>query len=351
VTYLRSQHPRFAFLIHPRDLQDLYKWRGSKLLRDYSTTEEDFLSKATSLGPVVVGEILFGLDAGHGELLGVARLPDQILGSRGGEAIAAGVRLAAERGAPVVGLGALTAPRTGAGLTLLPTLPRGLTLTTGNAYTAAVARANVVEAVTALSVSRVARVAILGATGSVGVPASHLLVQAGLDVTLIGRTLSRLRASLGDLGRDARFSDTLADLRGVDIVLALTSSSSARLSADLLSPGSMVIDVAQPANVPESDYGAFRARQVRVVAGGLVRIPRYGSTYDFSLADPTTTFACLAETYLMAREGIREHSVGPIATETALRMERIAQRHGVRPATLQVPLDPRSGSREKAGRT
>jgi hypothetical protein len=49
---------------------------------------------------------------------------------------------------------------------------------------------------------------------------------------------------------------------------------------------------------------------------------------------PGATFACLAETYLMAREGMREHSVGAPAPEFALRLEQVAARHGVRPARL-----------------
>ena len=335
--YLRSEPPWFAFLIHPRDIEDLYRWKGSKLLRDYSSGDEDFLRKATTLEPTVIGEVLFGFGGPRGELVGVMRMPDQVLGPGGQRAVEEAVKLAADRGAKVVGLGALTAPATGAGRTLMRRLPAGLTVTTGNAYTAAVASRNVLAAAEALGLSRPARVAVLGATGSVGMPTSRLLVQAGFEVTLIGRTLGRLRATLGDLAGHAAFSESLADLKGADIVLILTSASSARVSVEHVTSGTIIIDVSQPMNIPEGMYPAFRERGVLVTPGGLVRIPGYRSTYDFALRDPNATFACLAETYLMAREGVRQHSVGPIPLETVQRMVRLAERNGVVPSPLELP--------------
>lgn len=39
-------------------------------------------------------------------------------------------------------------------------------------------------------------------------------------------------------------------------------------------------------------------------------IPGFHSTYDFNLPNSEATVACLAETYLFVRDGIRELSVG-----------------------------------------
>jgi hypothetical protein len=68
----------------------------------------------------------------------------------------------------------------------------------------------------------------------------------------------------------------------------------------------------------------------------LVRIPRYACSQEFFLPDPRDTFACLAETYLFAREGLREHSVGTPSIELAHRLERAARKHGVTPRPLGV---------------
>lgn len=332
--YLRSEPPWFAFLTHMRDIRDLHRWKGSRLLRQYSDSDDEFLAKVTMLESTVIGEVLFGVGGPRGEMIGIFRMPHKIMGSGGREAIEDALRLAAARGTPVVGLGGLTAPATAAGRSLLRTLPSGVTLTTGNAYTAAVSRHNVVSAVASLALDRPAHVVVLGATGSVGVPASHLLVREGFDVTVIGRNYGRIRATLGDLAGEATFADGLGPLHKADVVLVLTSEAGALLTPGDIRPGAIVIDVTQPVNIPESAYPEFRAAGVRVHPGGLVKIRGYHSTYDFAPPIQGTTFACLAETYLMAREGIRDHSVGAPRPELALRMEQIAARHGVTPAVL-----------------
>jgi fatty aldehyde-generating acyl-ACP reductase len=66
-----------------------------------------------------------------------------------------------------------------------------------------------------------------------------------------------------------------------------------------------------------------------VLEGGLVRIPAYRSTYDMGTPSRLDTFACLAETYLFARQGIRGHSVGRPSVELAEAMDRAAQLHGI----------------------
>ncbi|HEX8347314.1 MAG TPA: hypothetical protein VF657_21635 [Actinoplanes sp.] len=333
--YIRNEPPWFAFLIHPRAIDDLFSWKGSRLLREYSDSDDEFVAKATTLEATISGEVLFGFGGMRGELIGVMRLPHQLMAPGGREAVAEAVALAVDRGAKVIGLGALTAPATAAGKGVVKQLPSGVALTTGNAYTAAVSRHNVVTAAASLGLSRPAHVAVVGATGSVGVPASHLLVREGFDVTVIGRNLGRVRATLGDLDGEAVFADSLDPVQKADVVLVLTSETSALLRPSDVRPGTIIVDVTQPQNISAATEAQFAEHGVRVLPGGLVHIDKYRSTYDFALPIRGATFACLAETYLRAREGLREHSVGAPRPEVALHMEQIARRHGVRP----VPLD------------
>ena len=345
--YIRNEPPWFAFLIHPRDIKDLFRWKGSRLLRQYSDSDEEFVAKATSMEATVSAELLFGFGSMRGELIGVMRMPHQVMAPGGREAVAEAVALAVDRGAKVIGLGALTAPATAAGKGVVRQIPDGVALTTGNAYTAAVSRHNVVAAAASLGLSRPSHVAVVGATGSVGVPASHLLVREGFDVTVIGRNLGRVRATLGDLDGDAVFADSLDPLQKADVVLVLTSEAGALLRPADVRPGTIIIDVTQPQNISPAAEAEFSERGVRVLPGGLVHIAKYSSTYDFALPIEGATFACLAETYLRAREGLREHSVGAPPPEVALHMEQIAQRHGVRPALLdfESPLNQKGGRR------
>jgi fatty aldehyde-generating acyl-ACP reductase len=331
VPYLTGQPPWFAFLLHPRDERDLFVWRGSSIIRQYSESDEESIERMLSIPPVVFGEVRFGFDVVRGELIIVPCLPREMLRRRGQGLVARAVELAAARGAPVVGLGALTSPATRGGVTLLPTLPPGLTLTTGSALTAVMARRNVAEAAQATGAGRVA---VVGCTGAVGTPATRLLAEAGYDLILLGRSVARVEQAVPELVGRATVSAHLSLVAQAGIVLVLTSDRAARLEPEMLRPGTVVIDFAQPPNIEPTRYPEFARREVVAVQGGLVRIPGYSCSWDLRMPDPRDTFACLAETYLFAREGIREHSVGPPSVELARLLDRAAERHGVRPRPL-----------------
>jgi fatty aldehyde-generating acyl-ACP reductase len=334
MTYLTSQAPWFVFLIHARDVQDLFQVRGSTLIAEHSVDEDEFRDKMCTMPPTVLGQVTFGLGPVTGELIGVVRMPGQLLRPDGRRSISEAVHVAATRGAKVIGLGALTAPATRGGLTLVPELPKGVTLTTGNAFTAAIACANVAEAAQATGLGDAATVAVVGCHGSVGTAASRLLAARGTDLLLIGRTVTRVERELPDLVTRARVSAELRDLVNADIVLLLTSDPSAKLVPGLVRPGTVVIDLAHPVNIEPAQYQDFLNRGVAVAQGGLVEIPGYRSEVDFRLPSRRAALACLAETYLFAREGIREHSVGPASAELAAELALLATAYGIRPWPL-----------------
>lgn len=329
--------PWFAFIVHPRNLPELIAMPGASLVYDHSESDEEFIEKALGNPPVVLADVVFPGSAVRGELIGIGFLPDAMLSTDANRAVAEAVGLAADRGAPVIGLGALTAPATAGGRALLGRLPRGVTLTNGNGLTAATVRDNVAEAIAHLGLGRPARVALLGATGSVGAALARLLADEDLELILLGSSVGRLERTLGDLLDAGHHADSdLGCLAEADVVVILTNAANAKLTPDLVKPGAIVIDVAQPANVDAADLPGFLAREVSVVAGGVVTIPNYSCRQDFGLSGPTQTFACLAETYVLAREGLREHSTGTPSTEYALTVERAARRHGVEVVPLAL---------------
>ncbi|TMK37794.1 MAG: hypothetical protein E6G66_19305 [Actinobacteria bacterium] len=220
--YLSAQPPAFVFLTHLRDDDDLHRIGASSFLRRYSDGEDDFRRKMCSLPPLVAGEISFGFGPVRGEVVVVMRMPDELLAGSGGRSVIEGLEVALARGAPVIGLGALIAPATAGGARLLRHLPDGVTLTNTNAYTAVVVRANVHEAAAALGLGPRAQVAVIGCTGSVGVPASRLLAADGFRLVLVGRTVERVRRHLGDLEGGARVAAGLDSAQGSDVVVLLT---------------------------------------------------------------------------------------------------------------------------------
>ena len=271
-----STAPWFAFIVHPRNLPELIAMPGASLVYDHSESNEEFIAKALGNPPVVLADVVFSGSAVRGELIGIGFLPDAMLSTDANRAVAEAVGLAADRGAPVIGLGALTAPATAGGRALLGRLPRGVTLTNGNGLTAATVRDNVAEAIAHLGIGRAARVALLGATGSVGAALARLLADEDLELILLGSSVGRLERTLGDLLAAGHRADSdLGSLGEADVVVILTNAATAKVTPDLVKPGAIVIDVAQPANVDAADLPGFLAREVSVVAGGVVSIPNY----------------------------------------------------------------------------
>jgi predicted amino acid dehydrogenase len=336
MAFLRTDPPAFIFFIHPRDVADLYNAPGASLIREHSATEEEFRDKMLTMPPTVTGEVTFGFAPIRGETLVVFRMPEQIMYSDGRAQIEDAVRVALARGARVIGLGALTAPATRGGQTLLPLLPRGVTLTTGNAYTAAVARRNVDDVSHALGLGTDATVAVVGCTGSVGVCAARLLDRRGYRLTLVGRSVTRVRKELPDLLERATVSGSIDDVRDCDIVLLLTGDPAAHIPPTLPKSGSVVLDLAHPVNVQQSLYSRFAERGVQVLQGGLVRIPGYHCAQEMRLPDRRCALACLTETYLFAKAGITAHSVGQATVSTALMLEDVAAQFGVAPWPLNL---------------
>jgi fatty aldehyde-generating acyl-ACP reductase len=324
--------PSFAFILHPRDETDAFRARRFSLLREVSVDDADFLARVMSLEPTVVGEVTVGFSPFRGELMCIACWPQEVLTERGRREIERAVDACVERGNLVLGLGALTAPATAGGSRLVDRVPPGVTITNGNAYTAAVLAENVLEAGERTELSR-PRVAVVGCTGSVGGAVSRLLAAHGFDLVLVGRTATKAKRALGDLAPVARFSGEPADAGSADVVLLLTSAPSARLPERSLREAAVLIDAAEPPNVREEEVRAWRGR-IAYARGGRALIPGHRCTYDFGLDGPEETFACLAETYLLLREGIRDHSVGSPSTDDAERLARVARRHGVSAAPL-----------------
>ncbi len=330
--YLTNDPVWFSFLVHPRDMADLYRCRESAFLLDRSESEEDFLQQLAYHPPTVIGEVTFSGSAVRGEIIAVGFLPKDMFTTLANQKIVEALELARQRGAKTVGLGGLTSSATVGGKSLLP-YADGITLTNGNAYTAATVASQVTEAADILGLHRPIKIGILGCTGSVGIPATRLLAEAGFELILVGRNEIRVRNLFGDLPGSTLSGDP-STLREADIVVLLTSGGEAGLRESDISDSTIVLDFAQPANLSGEFHKAVQGRNITVMEGGLVTIPGYRNTVDWGLNHPESTFACLAETVLFAREGLRSHSVGRPSLDFVRRIERVAKRHGVSPLSI-----------------
>ncbi|MCH6544810.1 MAG: hypothetical protein IH796_02295 [Deltaproteobacteria bacterium] len=330
--YLTHDPVWFSFLVHPRDMADLYRCRESAFLLDRSQSEEDFLQQLAHHPPTVIGEVTFSGSAVRGEIIAVGFLPKDMFSTLASRKIIEALELARQRGAKTVGLGGLTSSATIGGKSLLP-YADGISLTNGNAYTASTVANQVNEAAQILGLRRPIKVGILGCTGSVGIPATRLLAEAEFELILVGRNEIRVQNLFGDLHGSILAGDP-STLRKADIVVLLTSGGEAGLRESDISDSTIVLDFAQPANLSGEFHKAVQGRNITVMEGGLVTIPGYRNTVDWGLKYPESTFACLAETVLFSREGLRNHSVGRPSLEFVRRIERVAKRHGVSPLPI-----------------
>ncbi len=339
---------RFAFLVHPRadvgaDMARLWRPLGRVPARAW-----EWGLRNLPVPPIVLGSVhrrdaeaddpagwIIVVPIGARQLLTEDRR--WVLGR-----IEHAVDRAQALGAEVVGLGALTAPVTGGGRLLRER--DGLTLTTGNAFTAHVT----LEALRRLlPAAPGAHVAVIGATGSVGSCVVRLLADdplfaetPGSRLTLVARGARRLEELAADVGARSphthvQTATSMDAVRNADLVLVLTSAADAVLTSDHLKPGAVVLDDTQPRNT--DPRLRVERPDVTVIDGGVAAIPGIDVRGDIGLPRGLA-YACLCETMLMAFEGHTDRAVGQASVEHAMRMRDAARRHSHLGFTLADPL-------------
>jgi predicted amino acid dehydrogenase len=245
-------------------------------------------------------------------------------------------RLAEKLGAQILGLGAYTSVGDG-GLTVAQALD--VPVTTGGSYTAALAVRPLLEAGRRAGVAPwEAVVAVVGATGAIGSVCARLLAPQVGSLILVGRQperLERVRQQAAQLTtRAVQTATDLNELRRADLVLSATSAGQSLIRSEHLKVGAVVCDVARPRDVAASV--SQERGDVLVLDGGLAETPgQVDFGFDYGLP-PGLTFGCMAETIALALEGrFEDYTLGrDIEVERVQEIERIAGRHGLRPAGL-----------------
>lgn len=329
-----QQPPSFSFIIHPRTFEDYFRWEIGKYIFRQTTSDEEFLRLMRSANPAVVGSLCFKKTKIWGELITVPLLPTEIHSSKGLKLIKKATTMAIESGVSVIGLGGLISPASGAGAKILHLLPENVTLTTGNAFTAGVIEENIKEASRYLGLKKLPVISIIGCTGSVGAPLSRILAKQGYPLILIGRTEKRVRTLFKDLAGTVKCTGAIETINEGDITIVLSNDPSAKIDQSFAKPGSLIIDCTEPKNITEETKVILEARGVSVLDGGLVNIPDSKCSFDFGFTKSTGVFACLAETYLFAVEGIKNHSIGRASPELTKKIKQAALRMGITPCAL-----------------
>ena len=241
-------------------------------------------------------------------------------------------KLAEALGAGIIGLGAFTSIVGDGGVTIAKHLD--IAVTTGNSYTTATAVEGGLDAARCMGINvERAKVAVVGATGSIGKTCAQMLAPQCAEIALIGRDLTRLEAVSDELtGACVRlYDDVHLGLRDADLILTVTSARDAVIEPEDLKPGSVVCDVARPRDV--SARVVKERDDVLVIEGGVVAVPGPDADFHFQFGfPPKTAYACMSETIMLALDGRYESfTLGKdVSIAQAEETTRLAQKHGFR---------------------
>ncbi len=323
----------FAFLVHPRNINDVY--RKYPFAKYFPNKIVEFFLKL--FWPVILSEItgLFSQKNGkpvRGWLITIPLTAEQMLKDRklAEKRIIQAAKLAEKIGVKLMGLGALTSSVTRGGLDLIGNVE--LFITAGSSLTAAIALEDID---TILRDKRLdiqqASIAIIGATGSIGQAVVKCLASKHFkNLILIGRTPDHLKAledkiKIQNPTVNLTISTEITKIRSADIVIVATASAEVLIKSEYLKQKAVIYDVSQPQNVSPDIFD--KRPDISVIDGGLVATPNIN--YHFNFGCPKeTAFACLAETILLAAEEKYEnYSIGKVDLQKAQEISNIAKKY------------------------
>jgi len=162
---------------------------------------------------------------------------------------------------------------------------------------------------------------------------AQILARECRFLTLVGRQIDKLEGVaekiLRDTGLSVRITSNVSSaLKRADVVITVTSSVDSIINAEDLKPGAVVCDVARPRDV--SKEVAEKRNDVLIIEGGVVEVPG-DVNFNFNFGfPPKTSYACMAETMMLALEQRYESfTLGRnLTVEQIDEITRIAKKHG-----------------------
>lgn len=308
---------KFAFIVHPRDLSDVYK--KYSFLKFIPSALVNFIL-LRFWPPVLVSKIT-GLKSKadnvpiDGCVISIPLTARQMVEHRdlASKKILDAIIFAKKLGVENVGLGALTSSFSKGGLDLVDKVD--VNITTGHAYTAYNVTKNILELsdILRLDKSKIT-VAIVGAAGSIGSTSAQILARAGYENLLLV-DLERKHHFFEELIRDLKkynpaisikCSHQIKDVSDADIIITATNAPEALVKACDLKSGAVVVDDAQPTDVADD---VFERSDVLVVSAGVVDTPNIKTHFDFGLTKKFDNYCCLAELLILVAHKWDNHYV------------------------------------------
>jgi predicted amino acid dehydrogenase len=351
VRYLQPEEAginRFAFLIHPLNIEFIHKHKYFWWTRYLPDNLVEPI--AAYMPPMYLSRIVGGVSEATGQriegiLITLAATPRMMMQHDANftyKRINQAARMAERMGARIMGLGAFTSVVGDAGITVAH--ESDIAITSGNSLTVAMTLEAAKEAVKMMGVTDLStgKAMIVGATGSIASVCSRLLAQAINNVVLVSiepEKLLELKRTIQreTPGANVTIATKTGDLVGdCDLIVSATSAFGQRvIDLTKCKPGAVICDVARPPDVNRAE--AELRPDLLVIESGEVHIPGdvdFG--YDIGLP-PKTSYACLAETACLAADGrFVDYTLGRnIEMERAKEIYKMAKKHGFKLAGLR----------------
>ncbi|ABR50390.1 Shikimate/quinate 5-dehydrogenase [Alkaliphilus metalliredigens QYMF] len=337
---------KFAFLIHPIELKDIYR-KYQFLQKLPKSMVERLINWIPPSQISHITNVQSPFNEVEGWFVGVPLTSEMMMSLKQEEVtkkiIKAG-RISEKLGAKIMGLGAYTSVVGDAGITIARELD--IAVTTGNTYTVATAFEAAKEATKTLGKKiKNCEIAIVGANGSIGSVCAELAYREGKRVNLIGRdggklvNLKRKLESKYIFEQNRKeiqcFTQINEGINTADIVITVTSSVHDVIQAEFIKSGAVVCDVARPRDV--SKQVQEERKDVLIIEGGVIQVPE-GVQFNFNFGfPPGLSYACMAETMILALEKKYENfSLGrEIEIKKVDEINLLAKKHGFKIAGLR----------------
>lgn len=301
---------RFAFIVHPRNLNDVYKKFPLFKFLPLSLTNLILrklfpltVSNITGLKSSITGNNLLGY------VISIPITTEQMLSDRNLtlKKLTQAVNLAENKGVKMIALGALTSSLTNGGV-LLKEKSHNVGITTGHAYTGISVTETLEKLCAVLGIDlKKEKIAIVGATGSIGSISAEILARSGITKFLlidIDRKKERFENLLSNLYRinkalDIEITSDMNLLKNVRLVVTATNAKDAVIKSEHISPGTVIVDDAQPSDV---DIEVVRRSDVLVAEAGVVHTPGISTNFNIGLKHREDNFCCMAELLVLAMD-------------------------------------------------
>ena len=330
----------YAFLIHPRDLDDVSrkytfsKYFNPKLVR----------WTIRHMWPVIGSRItgLKSLEDGR-ELVGYLMIcpitAEQMHTDRklAQKRILQTVQLAEKLGCKTIGLGALSASMTRGGEYLVDKVKIGVT--TGHAYTTLVIIQTVEEIARRKGINlKEKTVAVLGAAGLMGNPCSNLLAQNGIGrLLMIDRPQNQETLRQLTLGVNPHcqvdISTDLNSLKEADIIVVVTNALSAIVKPEHLKEGAILVDDSQPRNTSPA---LLKARPDVLILDVVASAPGVHTHFPLDFPCKHDVFTCMGEVLILAAHGWKDnYAIGKFDYGLVAEIADLAKAVGLCPAPFR----------------